>query len=88
MGLHFKINELSTIINFKTNSMKSRFHKKLSLKKVTIFKYKIFGGSATPSNESIPTQSSAFHEPTEFSLFDTNNTDDPTTISGNQQTCM
>lgn len=63
--------------------MKSRFYKKLNLKKVTISKYIILGGSATPDSESVPTQSSAYLEPTELPVLDEN-----LTISGHQQTCM
>jgi hypothetical protein len=93
LGFHNQINVLNANINFKISIMKSRFHKKLSLKKVTIFKHKIFGGSATPNNESVPTQSSAFHEPTEppavvDSIINTVDPDDPILISGNQQSCM
>ncbi|WP_298513504.1 hypothetical protein [uncultured Kordia sp.] len=72
--------------------MKRTFHKKLALKKVTIV-YNLYGGSADPNTESVPTQSSAFHEPTEVptdfpALDETDQSQNTTLISGNQQSCM
>ncbi|WP_420570790.1 hypothetical protein [Kordia sp.] len=43
--------------------MKSRFHKKLSLKKITISTHTIYGG-----NEDDTERSSAYHAPTEIIL--------------------
>ncbi|WP_298513499.1 hypothetical protein [uncultured Kordia sp.] len=62
--------------------MKSKFHKKLSLKKITISTYKIYGGNEEDSNKS-----SAFHEPTEVpnpNPIDEN----PRLISANNETCI
>lgn len=67
--------------------MKSKFHKKLSLKKITIIAYRTFGGAANADDDSVPTQSSAFQEPTEYSG-DIPMLDEDMTLSGNHQTCM
>ena len=61
--------------------MKSTFHKKLSLKKITISTYKIYGG-----NEEDTIKSSAFHEPTEENPVPIN--EDPRLISANNETCI
>jgi len=66
--------------------MKSKFHKKLSFKKVTISKHNIFGGAANANNGDVTERSSAFHEPTEISEFPVY--DEDLTLSGNHQTCM
>lgn len=60
--------------------MKSRIHKKLSLKKITISTYKIYGGA-----EDTTIKSSAFDEPTETPRIEP---EDPRLISGNNETCI
>jgi hypothetical protein len=74
--------------------MKRKIQKKLILSKVTIATHQIFGGSLDPNTSIVPTPSSAFHEPTEppelnpIVIINTVDPEDPTLISGNQQTCM
>ena len=72
--------------------MKSTFHKKLVLKKITIA-YHLYGSSAAPDGGSFLPPSSAFHIPTEvpsdFPEEDiTDESQNTTLISGNQQSCM
>lgn len=59
--------------------MKSRIYKKLSLKKITISTYEIYGGT----DDEI--KSSAFDEPTESPRADPIN---PALISANNETCI
>ncbi|WP_298417174.1 hypothetical protein [uncultured Kordia sp.] len=67
--------------------MKRTIHKKLSLSKITIAAYHIYGGSI--DTDTIPPPSSAFHEPTEAPiLHPLTEDDDPQLISGNFQTCI
>ena len=70
------------IINTKICIMKSTFHKKLSLKKITISTYKIYGGT-----EEETVKSSAFHEPTE-APDSTPINENPALISANNETCI
>ncbi|MGH1386510.1 hypothetical protein [Kordia sp.] len=60
--------------------MKTKFHKKLSLKKITISTYKIYGG-----NEEDTIKSSAYLEPTETP---TPIDESPRLISANNETCV
>ena len=70
--------------------MKRKIQKKLTLSKVTIAAHQIFGGSLDTDPK--PPPSSALHEPTEppilNPIINTVDPEDPTLISGNQQTCM
>ncbi|WP_298417171.1 hypothetical protein [uncultured Kordia sp.] len=55
--------------------MKSNISKKLTLKKVTISTYKIYGAIGTPIDDQDditdpPTFSSAYHDPTEINSID------------------
>ncbi|WP_420570789.1 hypothetical protein [Kordia sp.] len=61
--------------------MKSKLHKKLSLKKITISTHLIYGGNEDNSNKS-----SAFHEPTETPI--PVEDENPALISAHNETCI